>query len=84
MKKIFAFVLFSTLINSINAQDINDAMRLAQTDLNGTARYKAMGGAFGAVGGDFSSLNEMFLQLLNKHLIHSGVFAFFNTQEIYT
>ena len=57
MKKIFAFVLFSTLINSINAQDINDAMRLAQTDLNGTARYKAMGGAFGAVGGDFSSLN---------------------------
>jgi hypothetical protein len=32
-------------------------MRFAQTDLNGTARFKAIGGAFGAVGGDFSSLN---------------------------
>ena len=57
MKKIFAFVLFGTLIHSVNAQDINDALRFAQTDLNGTARYRAMGGAFGAVGGDFSSLN---------------------------
>ena len=26
-------------------------------NLNGTARYRAMGGAFGAVGGDLSALN---------------------------
>ncbi|MEO0037426.1 MAG: hypothetical protein RIQ59_637 [Bacteroidota bacterium] len=57
MKKIIAIVLLSASLNSTYAQDINDAMRFAQTDLNGTARYKAMGGAFGAVGGDFSSLN---------------------------
>lgn len=57
MKKLIAIILFSTVLNSVYGQDIYDAMRFAQTDLNGTARFKAMGGAFGAVGGDFSSLN---------------------------
>ncbi len=57
MKKIFAIAIASLAITSIQAQDINDAMRFSQTDLNGTARFRAMGGAFGAVGGDFSSLN---------------------------
>lgn len=57
MKKLIAIILFSTALNSVHGQDIYDAMRFAQTDLNGTARFKAMGGAFGAVGGDFSSLN---------------------------
>jgi hypothetical protein len=57
MKKLIALILFSTALNSVYGQDIYDAMRFAQTDLNGTARFKAMGGAFGAVGGDFSSLN---------------------------
>ncbi len=57
MKKIFAIAIASLTITSIQAQDINDAMRFSQTELNGTARFRAMGGAFGAVGGDFSSLN---------------------------
>lgn len=57
MKKLIAIILFSTALNSVYGQDIYDAMRFAQTDLNGTARFKAMGGAFGALGGDFSSLN---------------------------
>ena len=57
MKKIFAIVLSSIAISSIQAQDINDALRFSQTDLNGTARFRAMGGAFGALGGDFSALN---------------------------
>jgi hypothetical protein len=57
MKKIFAIVLSSIAISSIHAQDINDALRFSQTDLNGTARFRAMGGAFGALGGDFSALN---------------------------
>jgi hypothetical protein len=57
MKNIFAIVIASLAISSIQAQDMNDAMLFAQTDLNGTARFKAMGGAFGAVGGDFSALN---------------------------
>ena len=57
MKKIFAIVLGSLAMTSVKAQDITDALHFAQTDINGTARYKAMSGAFGALGGDFSSLN---------------------------
>jgi len=57
MKKIFIIAIATLAIASIQAQDINDALRYGQTDLNGTARFRAMGGAFGALGGDFSSLN---------------------------
>lgn len=57
MKKIllFAFIGLSTL--SAQSQNIDDALRYAQTDLSGTARFRAMSGAFGALGGDFSSLS---------------------------
>lgn len=34
-----------------------DALRYSQTSPFGTARYTAMGGAFGALGGDFSALS---------------------------
>lgn len=39
------------------AQSQMDAYRYAQTELNGTARHMAMGGAFGALGGDISVMN---------------------------
>jgi len=57
MKKYILLVVTGLAFNSIQAQDISDAMRYAQTDLGGTARFRAMSGAFGALGGDFSSLN---------------------------
>lgn len=43
-----------------NAQEptISDALRYSVDNLNGTARYKAMGGAFGAIGGDMSAMNS--------------------------
>lgn len=43
-----------------NAQEptISDALRYSVENLNGTARYKAMGGAFGAIGGDMSAMNS--------------------------
>jgi hypothetical protein len=47
-------VLFNTVIHS---QGISDALRYSQDNLNGTARFSAMSGAFGALGGDLSSLN---------------------------
>lgn len=58
MKKI----LFSLLIGSaftVSAQEttMSDALRYGIQNLNGTARYRAMGGAFGAVGGDLSAMN---------------------------
>ncbi len=41
-----------------NAQSAVDAYRLAQPDMKGTARFMSMGGAFGALGGDLSSLSQ--------------------------
>lgn len=40
-----------------NAQDITDAVRYSSESLTGTARFTAMSGAFGALGGDLSALN---------------------------
>ena len=57
MKKYLFLLITATSFNSIQAQDVSDAMRYAQDNLTGTARFKAMGGAFGALGGDFSALN---------------------------
>ena len=56
MKKIVV-VLLASLSFAVQGQGISDAMRFAQENLNGTARFRAMGGAFGALGGDFSSIN---------------------------
>lgn len=41
----------------MNAQNINDVLRYGTEDLQGTARFQSMGGAFGALGGDLSALN---------------------------
>ena len=41
-----------------NAQTDLDAFRYSQYSLTGTARFTSMGGAFTAVGGDFSSLSQ--------------------------
>eukprot|EP01093_Parvamoeba_rugata_P018804 TRINITY_DN8140_c0_g1_i1.p2 TRINITY_DN8140_c0_g1~~TRINITY_DN8140_c0_g1_i1.p2 ORF type:complete len:138 (-),score=25.50 TRINITY_DN8140_c0_g1_i1:607-1020(-) len=41
----------------IVAQDITDAVRYSMDEIQGTARFKAMSGAFGALGGDMSSVN---------------------------
>ncbi len=39
------------------AQDQNDALRYSNLSPIGTARYSAVGGAFGALGGDFTTLS---------------------------
>lgn len=44
------------LCSFVNAQNINDVVRFSTEDLQGTARFQAMSGAFGALGGDLSSL----------------------------
>lgn len=55
-KKILLLILtvFTTLSYS---QDINDALNYSNENLQGTARYRALSGAFGALGGDLSSIN---------------------------
>ena len=56
MKKLlFASIAIFTM--TMEAQNISDATRYSTSDLYGTARYRAMSGAFGALGGDLSSLD---------------------------
>jgi len=43
--------------STAQSQEIKDAMRYAQSELQGTARFTSMSGAFGALGGDLSSIN---------------------------
>jgi hypothetical protein len=57
MKKLIFFISIGLTINLAQSQEIPDALRYSQDNLNGTARFRAMGGAFGALGGDLSSIN---------------------------
>lgn len=55
-KKIFAIILtFGTL--TLYAQNEVDALRFSTQNLQGTARYSSMGGAFGSLGAEFSALS---------------------------
>ena len=42
----------------VYGQSAIDAYRISQPDMKGTARYMSMGGAFGALGGDLSSISQ--------------------------
>lgn len=57
MKKFLSLFVIGLSISSLQAQEFSDALRYSQTNLNGTARFRAMGGAFGALGGDFSAIS---------------------------
>lgn len=56
MKKIIFMVTAVMAVTFSQAQDITDAMRYSTEELSGTARFRAMSGAFGALGGDLSSI----------------------------
>ena len=56
MKRYFTFIgLLACLITS--AQNIEDVLRYSRENLQGTARFQGMSGAFGSLGGDLSALN---------------------------
>lgn len=50
------FAVFTA--NGVSAQSAFDLYSMSQTDLKGTARFMSMGGAFGALGGDLSVVNQ--------------------------
>ena len=52
MKKI-TLILLSFVVYNLSAQNYRDALRYSTEDLTGTARFKGMSGAFGALGADF-------------------------------
>ncbi|MEN2400488.1 outer membrane protein transport protein [Flavobacterium sp. MC2016-06] len=57
MKKIFFLLITGLTFSASYSQEVSDAVRYAQDNLTGTARFRAMGGAFGAVGGDLSAIS---------------------------
>lgn len=58
MKKLFLYTAISLMTISLGfAQNETDALRYSQFNYGGTARFNSMGGAFGALGGDFSALS---------------------------
>jgi len=57
MKKYILILFVGFSFSVAQSQEITDAVRYAQDNLNGTARFRAMSGAFGALGGDLSSIN---------------------------
>ena len=56
MKKLVAFII-GLVCAMGTAQNINDVLRYSVEDINGTARFQSMGGAFGALGGDLSAIS---------------------------
>lgn len=83
MNLISKYIMFSALLGTtglVYAQDSYDAHNFANSDLNGTSRFVAMGGALGALGGDISvmSTNPAGTGLYRRSdasVTFSGVFA---------
>ncbi|WP_353780226.1 outer membrane protein transport protein [Winogradskyella sp. 3972H.M.0a.05] len=57
MKKLAILFIVALAMPNLKAQDITDAVRYATDDVQGTARFRAMSGAFGALGGDMSAVS---------------------------
>ena len=59
MKKYIPHVLIVFLYSlGSYAQSMDDVLRYTRPELKGSARYVSMGGAFNALGGDFSAIND--------------------------
>lgn len=58
MRKIFLSIIGILSVTNIAAQSELDAVKYVQNDIQGTARYMSMAGAFGALGGDASAIKD--------------------------
>ena len=57
MKKLKFLFIGLLSVSTLYAQDLSDAVRYSQSEIQGTARFRALSGAFGALGGDMSAVN---------------------------
>jgi long-subunit fatty acid transport protein len=58
MKKTFLVLVLNISFLAVSQETTTaDALRYAVDNMNGTARFRGMSGAFGAVGGDLSAIN---------------------------
>ena len=59
MKKIITVIYtLSFVIGAVSAQSVYDGVKIADKDLNGTARFVGMGGAMGALDRKSTRLNS--------------------------
>ncbi|WP_033956737.1 OmpP1/FadL family transporter [Psychroserpens jangbogonensis] len=68
MKKLTILMIGVLSMSNLVAQDISDALRFSQDNIQGSARFRALSGAFGALGGDMSavSLNPAGSAIFNR------------------
>ncbi|MDE5882628.1 MAG: outer membrane protein transport protein [Muribaculaceae bacterium] len=57
-RPLIAMSLSLASVGMAYSQSAIDGYRISQPDMKGTARFMSMGGAFGALGGDLSSLSQ--------------------------
>lgn len=57
MKKFGLLFIGVLTMSNLMAQDISDAVRYSLDEIQGTARFRSMSGAFGALGGDMSAVS---------------------------
>lgn len=57
MKKIIFVFVGLISMSTLYSQSINDAIRYSNGEVIGSARFRALSGAFGALGGDLSAVN---------------------------
>lgn len=74
MKKINVFAILTMSVSALMAQTQYDAVRIAGTELNGTARFVGMGGAMGALGADISVMgtNPAGIALFRSHNVSTS------------
>lgn len=87
MKRLIKLLTIAILVPvSMQAQDLADALRYSSVQVQGTARAGGMGNAFGALGGDFTSIsiNPAGLGLYRAgELTLTPAFAQINTESSY-
>ncbi|MDX1333087.1 MAG: aromatic hydrocarbon degradation protein [Robiginitalea sp.] len=71
MKRIATFILLC-MCGVASAQTINDVLRYSLEETQGTARYQAMSGAFGALGGELSALG---INPAGSAVFNNGLFS---------
>ncbi len=57
MNRIILVLFFCISTLSLMSQNISDALNYTNNNIDGSARFSAMGGAFGALGGEISSIS---------------------------
>lgn len=55
MKRYISFIMLLLCV-ALSAQNVSDVLRYSNEELQGTARFQGLSGAFGALGGDLSAI----------------------------